>query len=92
VKISVTQHDIDHGHARSVFSCPVALAVTRALGFEHAGRVTIGRGTSCIECAPGEIRIVSLPYSVHLFTRAFDNYELVEPFEFELSLHKGVAE
>ena len=78
VKVSVTQDDINHGERRSCARCPVARAMTRALGKPVSagpdGWWTLGDGS-----------IHRFPLDVRANVMAYDEIGLMVPFEFEVS-------
>lgn len=76
MRIDVTQYDIDHGSRARSTSCPVALAVKRAVGRED---VSMGAWTGHV----GET-VVKLPLEVTKFVSAFDSNNPVAPFSFDL--------
>ena len=78
MKITVTQQHIDNGQKGSCTRDPIALALKDA-GVEDpwVSPVRITFGLNRKNGAP-------VPAEVLAFMRAFDNHEMVEPFEFEL--------
>jgi hypothetical protein len=81
VRIRVTQEDIDRGGEGS-HTCPIALAVRRALPELDQPRVCSGR----IYLDADLIATVMLPAEAQDFIGRYDNALAVEPFEFELDL------
>jgi hypothetical protein len=81
--VNVTQEDIDTGTAGSCSECPVALAVTYALGLGERDSVRVT--ASSIYVYPTGSRFRSPP-SVKKFIKDFDSplNLSVEPFSFEL--------
>ena len=75
VTIEVTAEDIAAGRMSACTGCPVALAMTRALGTET--RVYMLHGEF-----PDTDEMFALPATVRSFIRAFDAGEGVEPFAF----------
>jgi hypothetical protein len=81
MKIKVTQEDIDNGQRKSCSCCPVALAMKRVLDID----VKVG-DNKFVLTSSDEFTILELPKEARIFIDAFDNDELVEPFEFEINL------
>lgn len=78
--IEVTQQDIDAGAKRHCTSCPVALAISRAMG---GGMVVVRYRTWS---APGLCASGGLPPSVTEFIRSFDAGRAVDPIKFRITL------
>lgn len=78
LRIEVTQQDIEHGQWQDCEECPIALAVTRAVGF------TVEVGTNIKAAKPGDRRNTDLPEECVQFIHAFDAREPVKPFVFWL--------
>lgn len=74
--IKVLQHHIDRGTPHSPHSCAVALAVLEQ--YPDAKNVSIG---FCIGIGD---QFYVTPNEVHDWIVKFDDYQHVEPFEFEL--------
>jgi hypothetical protein len=70
LKVTITQHDIDHGLAASFWHCPVALAVTRKTGL--GWKIDNDRATY-----DEEHRVLSL--RARQFIRNFDSGKRVKP-------------
>lgn len=81
-KVSVTADDIAAGVARDCVACPVALAVGRATGDDHAS-IHERDWTLRVEVWG---RSIVAPYEVRMFVNAFDGHleRKPKPFEFEL--------
>lgn len=77
--IDVTQTDIDSGTRRSIASCPLARALTRAFGRP------VGAEDVVIDFNKGW-RIASLPKRAIAFRNNFDAGRPVMPFEFEIEV------
>lgn len=79
--IHVTAEDIENGIPQDACHCPVALAVKRATGSDD---VDINDDI-CIGFPGQDVRdVFEAPDEVCDFVAAFDNYEGVEPFSFDL--------
>ena len=78
MKVTVTPADISAGTLAAPQSCPVALALTRAL---PGTRVWVGPST--VVCSNTEY---DLPPKAMGFIELFDQARPVEPFEFELAM------
>ena len=81
MKIEVKQEHVFFGRPRSRFLCPVALAITEAIGC--VAYVTPG----VFYFYDGENKrstLIGLPAAVIEFAIKFDRQEPVEPFTFEL--------
>lgn len=82
MKIYVTQEDINNGTPVSAYSCPIALAIKKALP----------NYTPCV--MSDSIKLVSMddfssianPESVRRFISRFDNSKPVKPFNFILNI------
>lgn len=88
VMVEVKQEDIDAGVSDSSKSCPVALAIKRASGFDvgvyGADDEFVDAWVSFIgENSP---RAIDLPTSARDFIAGFDLGHEVDPFSFELVL------
>lgn len=77
MRIEVTQEDIKKGERHSGISCPIALALKRALPGRHVG---VSEETADI----GENARVLLPLEAQDFIDDFDDGLGVDPFAFEL--------
>ena len=77
-KIKVTQSHIDDSDEGNSGTCPIALAM-EDIGFREPS-VT---GTEAWFYDHGRCRIMKLPIVAKKFVYAFDNFDEVEPFEFE---------
>lgn len=80
--IRVTAEDIRLGDASNIWSCPIALAATRAFG---------ARGVSVYPQylamgAIGDRQTLELPRKAKKFIAAFDSLHSVEPFAFRVNL------
>ena len=79
MKIKVTKEHIKAGQRKSARYCPVALAVTEAVG--HLVYVS----NEYIDCHPQhKYKKYAMPDEVANFIHNFDNNGSPEPFEFEL--------
>jgi hypothetical protein len=86
MKISVTQEHIRRGVPRRPWCCPIALALGDVLDDSHQK----------ISVKENEIEIGQIPYVVLItrktpeicqdFIEAFDNGDVVQPFEFEVDI------
>ena len=81
MRIQVTQEDIDQGEKYNARGCPVACVIKRA-GFPYAA-VSFAK---LIFLEPGSevVTIVPMPPEVAAFSLAYDSFQAVEPFSFEL--------
>jgi hypothetical protein len=77
ITVNVTQNDIDSGTRGAITYCPVALAMSRALG---AGVVTNGYQWSF-----GDRFVWHLPEVARYWIGDYDNYRRVGPISFEIS-------
>lgn len=77
VHVKVLQHHIDEGAAQSVQFCAVAMALREQ--FPEAAVVKVGIGITIDD------NYWITPVSVRKWIVRFDNYEPVDPFEFDLS-------
>lgn len=86
--VEVTAQDIATGHHRSCDHCPVALATTRAL--RYAGNVsasaTASRSFMQLWSRDGAVVTLLMPAEVKTWVAAFDVYDPVESFTFELAI------
>lgn len=82
IQVSITQEGINDGVRRDCQSCPVALALTRAIGEE-----VIVSGIWCT-IAPDTlaVKMIELPRAVREWIVRFDRGFLVSPFTFELEV------
>ena len=84
--ISVSKRNIELGEY-GFSSCPIALAMRRALCLEHSEQVEVG-----IDCVnvdtefDGNYVQYDLPESAVVFIERFDMGKNVEPFDFELEI------
>lgn len=83
MKITVTEEHIKHGIVRSVYNCPIALALKDCTRDEHAYAGVIDFKVCNNYYAPPEKALD--------FIQAFDSGEFVVPFEFELGEPKVFA-
>ena len=84
MKISVTEDDISSGATQDCEKCPIALAISRAVGMD----VKVGRW-SCflpVRDKGEDVTMVNLPAAATRFITNFDGLWHVEPFEFELDI------
>ena len=79
IKVDVTQEDIDHGVQSDCRKCPVARAISRALGFQVEAYSTIGIWLSDSDKVP-------TPAIASAFIRQFDEFKPVSPFSFDLEV------
>lgn len=83
--VEVTQDDIDNGQPRKGESCPVALAINRAIG---QGYCIVGQAILIFNDANGWTyangRTYAMPRIVRQFIHEFDNIRTGTPFTFEL--------
>lgn len=82
MKIRVLKSHIKKGIPRQFSSCPVALAVKKAM--PGCRRIEVGYGWISVD--GNDIRI---PNKVEEFIKNFDKGKKVEPFEFNLPSLKG---
>lgn len=82
MKIDVTQEDINQGVRRACTKCPIAIAITRQTGL----RAMVSPATILIVDARIEIITIETPSSAKTFIGLYDQFNLVEPFAFELML------
>lgn len=78
MKIQVTQEDIKAGKTGNPEFCPIGLAAKRAFGR------TMSVGSSSMYPLDNCRELFLLPGSARDFIRRFDDYQKVEPFEFEV--------
>jgi hypothetical protein len=78
--IHVTAEHIRHGLREDPCNCPVALAVTEALGTQAEVGVTV------LELPDRGRKKALLPPGVWTFIKDFDSAKVVRPFSFELDL------
>jgi hypothetical protein len=84
MKIIVTAEDIKEGLRVSAEYCPIALAAQRAGLCEYP---LVGeRRITCLHA------VYRLPIEACNFIFAFDRYEAVEPFEFDIDILTQEAE
>lgn len=86
--IEVTQDDINNGVRKSETSCPIALALKRALP-DRTIRADTNSLILCERSTEGECifhKIVGTPLSVMTFIMKFDEQFPVQPFAFELDV------
>jgi hypothetical protein len=82
MRVEVTQADIDAGEPHACDRCPVALAVLRAMR-DDADEVAVA--ANIISCYRDNVEITfSMPRTVRVFVKAFDDGEPVSPFAFDL--------
>lgn len=83
IPIEVTQYDIENGLHRQSTSCPIALAVCRALELKSQDLL--------VEVDD----VISLPHynvsvfddcNIHRFINAYDKEEYVTPFNFNITI------
>jgi hypothetical protein len=87
MKVNVTLLDISRGERHSPTSCPIALAVRRAL--RGTPGVSVSVGTKAVDIQQSTlIESPRLPPIARRFIKKFDGRGVVEPFSFEL----GAAE
>lgn len=79
--IEVTEGDIRNGVARDTDSCPISLAVTRALG--KGSRAYTYYAELCVYSRHDVQTLYSLPAAASRFVSRFDCGQAVEPFTFE---------
>ncbi len=80
--VSVTEEDIKWGTPRTCYSCPVALALCRELGW-HGADVT-ERFVTRIDEEGDSVETFCTPAVVTRFVKAFDANRPVKPFSFTL--------
>lgn len=80
MRVNVTARDIQNGKAGSCDLCPVALALQRHKGFDHA---TVGTGTVWNGTAG-----FYLPRRAIRFVDGFDTGKRVRPFKFDLEVSR----
>jgi hypothetical protein len=86
IQVEVTAEDIAAGVADDCSRCPVARAISRAMGYDHGlGIVQVTGETVRLACF-GESWGGSIPGWVSRFVRAFDNRLPVQPFDFRLEI------
>lgn len=78
MKIKVIAEDIEHGLPCEEKGCPIALAVSRALGIE-AGKVSISLDDVFVSGAE-----FTLPAKAVAFISRFDDGKTVKPFTFTI--------
>jgi hypothetical protein len=88
-EIKVTPYDIKNGDAGNIFSCPVALAVNRALKDDATSRV--GVSTITIVHDGGRHTIVSSS-EVCNWIHQYDTRKKVEPCTFTLEIPEKFLE
>lgn len=87
MKIEITAEDIENGKKQSVFACPVALAMCRALRiypFEHSISVY---SEDIVFCHDDTSKIL-LPSQVTDIIDKYDSNQGMNPFSFELEIPK----
>ena len=77
-KINVTARDIKYGKPRNSYFCPVARAIKRRI---HDSNVQVTP-----EWCHIDYKKIYFPDEVNVFITAFDNYQKVEPFSFEIDI------
>lgn len=88
IKVAVSQTDIKKGRKYAADSCPVALAVKRAIGrTAYVTSTTVLINGVCY----------MMPHAASTFVRAFDSNKIdsnkvVKPFRFTLKLKREVDE
>jgi hypothetical protein len=85
IKVSVTAEDIREGTPGDYTSCPVALALRRALG--DVSEIEVDNVEAEIFLTNGDSLSLRLPPDAGRFINEFDCQRPVEPFEFELELY-----
>lgn len=91
MRIEVTAEDIERGMQSNACRCPVALAITRAVGREAFVSIGLARFGSPFRDDGGRSFDVKLPDSATEFYQRFDQYKAVAPFSFDLDLDAGAA-
>lgn len=87
--VDVTQADIDNGVAGKSESCPVAIAVSRAM--ESGVRVALGRVfVDDPRRAQPYFSSGLLPLNAREFIGLFDNHKPVQPFAFDVDMKEGI--
>lgn len=81
MKVSVSQEDIAGGMPGSVFSCPVALAIKRAVPEADEVIVAVSKAYAHVGDCLVSYR---LPLDVQGFIISFDMEHPVQPFTFEM--------
>jgi hypothetical protein len=82
VKISVTQEDIAKGERCKARNCPIARAIQRVL---PGHSVLVSQDLIETHCtATDEINLYDIPEKAQVFVQVYDDFDHVEPFEFEL--------
>jgi hypothetical protein len=89
--ITVLQDDIDKGCVRATNNCPIARAAIRDLADLLMEGCDVGVGCSHItlwdsRTWPTAHYQAELPLSARIFVVAFDDYQPVEPFKFEIEI------
>ena len=87
--LSITQEDIDQGHAGSIHRCPVCIALKRTLSLERLEDITVGETFTLIYPKSNRYQLAVRPFSnnkaVQEFIRLFDAGKEVNETEFELN-------
>ena len=79
VRVSVTAEDIAQGTPYHSWGCPIAIAMTRALGHP----VGVDEKWCWFVEKEGDVRhLHGLPEAVQAFVRAYDQQQPVAPFSF----------
>jgi hypothetical protein len=90
MKVSITTEDIKKGIPTNFFSCPVALAVSRAtkksIGVAWGSKDEIDPLFYPMFCKSGKWTFVYLPVEVLNWINDFDRKMPVEPIDFEVEL------
>ena len=87
IVLDVTQDDLDRGYRKSTFACPIALALTRALGSDGRWALNVGSKNRWTATSPGGIRIGgALPVRTLRFITAWDRDGKGEPQQLKLWL------
>lgn len=89
VKVEVTKSDIKNG-LRSALSCPISLAIRRALKIKFPAIVTWVRVDGHASTIAGVFELVSLNSRTERFVRNFDDGKEVKPLSFRLKVPKAV--
>lgn len=85
VTVSVTAEDIVAGDKGRCTSCPLSLALARALGEKYTS-VSYNAGCAFLYCPSTQFWTMTLPALCLSFVRAFDRGDAVQPFTFDLTL------
>lgn len=91
--ILVTAQDIERGRREECRSCPVAIAINRAIPSRN-WRSLVGLYEVAFEFGAagtyGLYPVANLPRAASTFIARFDREEPVEPFEFVMALPEAV--